>query len=260
MDTEIITSAETLTSISADITLFGLFFEAGLVVQIVILLLLAASIRSWGIIIEKLLTTRLAKKNAIKFYRDFWSSDKQDIYETYRRAKNNPMAKVFESGYREWENTYKIHEGMPVQGVQSRVQKAMNVQINIEIDKLENRLLFLASVGSAAPFVGLFGTVMGIMNSFMAIASSKNTNLTVVAPGIAEALFATAIGLFAAIPAVMFYNKISNDISRLVSNLENFSDEFINYLSRHLDAQLSKPSNRNEYPENEDHDQEEAER
>ncbi|MFQ3360617.1 MAG: protein TolQ [Alphaproteobacteria bacterium] len=260
MDTEIITSAETLTSISADITLFGLFFEAGIVVQIVILLLLAASIRSWGIIIEKLLTTRLAKKNAIKFYRDFWSSDKQDIYETYRRAKNNPMAKVFESGYREWENTYKIHEGMPVQGVQSRVQKAMNVQINIEIDKLENRLLFLASVGSAAPFVGLFGTVMGIMNSFMAIASSKNTNLTVVAPGIAEALFATAIGLFAAIPAVMFYNKISNDISRLVSNLENFSDEFINYLSRHLDAQLSKPSNRNEYPENEDHDQEEAER
>ena len=222
--------------------------------------MLAASIRSWGIIIEKLLTTRLAKKNAIKFYRDFWSSDKQDIYETYRRAKNNPMAKVFESGYREWENTYKIHEGMPVQGVQSRVQKAMNVQINIEIDKLENRLLFLASVGSAAPFVGLFGTVMGIMNSFMAIASSKNTNLTVVAPGIAEALFATAIGLFAAIPAVMFYNKISNDISRLVSNLENFSDEFINYLSRHLDAQLSKPSNRNEYPENEDHDQEEAER
>jgi biopolymer transport protein TolQ len=260
MDTEIITSAETLTSISADITLFGLFFEAGIIVQIVILLLLFASIRSWGIIIEKLLTTRLAKKNAIKFYRDFWSSDKQDIYETYRRAKNNPMAKVFESGYREWENTYKIHESMPVQGVQSRVQKAMNVQINIEIDKLENRLLFLASVGSAAPFVGLFGTVMGIMNSFMAIASSKNTNLTVVAPGIAEALFATAIGLFAAIPAVMFYNKISNDISRLVSNLENFSDEFINYLSRHLDAQLSKPSNRNEYPENEDHDQEEAER
>jgi biopolymer transport protein TolQ len=94
MDTEIITSAETLTSISADITLFGLFFEAGIIVQIVILLLLFASIRSWGIIIEKLLTTRLAKKNAIKFYRDFWSSDKQDIYETYRRAKNNPMAKV----------------------------------------------------------------------------------------------------------------------------------------------------------------------
>ena len=232
--------------------MLGLFFEADIIVQIVMFGLLLASIWSWAIIIEKLLITRLAKKNAIKFYRDFWSSDKQDIYEAYRRAKNNPMAKIFESGYREWENTYKIHQSMPVQGVQSRVQKAMNVQINIEIDKLENKLLFLASVGSTAPFVGLFGTVVGIMNAFAAIASSKNTNLTIVAPGIAEALFATAIGLFAAIPAVMFYNKISNDISRLVSNLENFSDEFINYLSRHLDAEFSQPPARDEYSENED--------
>lgn len=252
MDTEIITSAETLANSSADLTLFGLFFAADIIVQGVILSLLIASIWSWAIIIEKLLITRLAKKNAIKFYRDFWSSEKEDIYEAYRRAKNNPMAKIFESGYREWENTYKIHASMPVQGVQNRVQKAMNIQINIEIDKLENRLLFLASVGSTAPFVGLFGTVIGIMNSFAAIASSKNTNLTIVAPGIAEALFATAIGLFAAIPAVMFYNKISNDISRLVSNLENFSDEFINYLSRSVDAQFSQPSDRNEYLENED--------
>ena len=127
---------------------------------------------------------------------------------------------------------------MSIDGVKSRIEKTMNVQMNIELDKLEKKLLILASVGSTAPFIGLFGTVWGIMNSFSAIAGSKSTNLTVVAPGIAEALLATAIGLVAAIPAVMFYNKISSDISRVTSNLENFSDEFINYFSRQIDAQM----------------------
>jgi biopolymer transport protein TolQ len=197
-----------------------------------------ASIFSWAIIIEKLVLIKLVNRNAIKFYRDFWSSNINDIDVAYRNSRNNPMAKIFNAGIKEWNTTFKIHKNMSIDGVKQRIEKAMNVQMNIELDKLEKKLLFLASVGSTAPFIGLFGTVYGIMNSFSAIAASKSTNLAVVAPGIAEALFATAIGLFAAIPAVMFYNKISSDISRVTSNLENFSDEFINYFSRQIDAQM----------------------
>jgi len=223
---------------TTDLSLIGLFSEADLVVKLVMLGLMIASIISWAIIFEKLILIKLVNRNAIKFYRDFWSSNINDIDATYRNSRNNPMAKIFNAGIKEWNTTFKIHKNMSIDGVKGRIEKAMNVQMNIELDKLEKKLLFLASVGSTAPFIGLFGTVYGIMNSFSAIATSKSTNLTVVAPGIAEALFATAIGLFAAIPAVMFYNKISSDIARVTSNLENFSDEFINYFSRQIDAQM----------------------
>ena len=224
--------------VTTDLSLLGLFSEADLVVKLVMLGLMIASIISWAIIFEKLILIKLVNRNAIKFYRDFWSSNINDIDAAYRNSRNNPMAKIFNAGIKEWNTTFKIHKNMSIEGVKGRIEKAMNVQMNIELDKLEKKLLFLASVGSTAPFIGLFGTVYGIMNSFSAIATSKSTNLTVVAPGIAEALFATAIGLFAAIPAVMFYNKISSDIARVTSNLENFSDEFINYFSRQIDAQM----------------------
>ena len=224
--------------IVTDLSLIGLFSEADIIVKIVMIGLMIASIFSWAIIIEKLVLIKLVNRNAIKFYRDFWSSNINDIDVAYRNSRNNPMAKIFNAGIKEWNTTFKIHKNMSIDGVKQRIEKAMNVQMNIELDKLEKKLLFLASVGSTAPFIGLFGTVYGIMNSFSAIAASKSTNLAVVAPGIAEALFATAIGLFAAIPAVMFYNKISSDISRVTSNLENFSDEFINYFSRQIDAQM----------------------
>ncbi|MAV99535.1 MAG: protein TolQ [Rhodobiaceae bacterium] len=226
------------TQIVTDLSLIGLFAEADIIVKIVMIGLMIASIFSWAIIIEKLVLIKLVNRNAIKFYRDFWSSNINDIDVAYRNSRNNPMAKIFNAGIKEWNTTFKIHKNMSIEGVKQRIEKAMNVQMNIELDKLEKKLLFLASVGSTAPFIGLFGTVYGIMNSFSAIAASKSTNLAVVAPGIAEALFATAIGLFAAIPAVMFYNKISSDISRVTSNLENFSDEFINYFSRQIDAQM----------------------
>ena len=226
------------TQIVTDLSLIGLFSEADIIVKIVMIGLMIASIFSWAIIIEKLVLIELVNRNAIKFYRDFWSSNINDIDVAYRNSRNNPMAKIFNAGIKEWNTTFKIHKNMSIDGVKQRIEKAMNVQMNIELDKLEKKLLFLASVGSTAPFIGLFGTVYGIMNSFSAIAASKSTNLAVVAPGIAEALFATAIGLFAAIPAVMFYNKISSDISRVTSNLENFSDEFINYFSRQIDAQM----------------------
>ena len=226
------------TQIVTDLSLIGLFAEADIIVKMVMIGLMIASIFSWAIIIEKLVLIKLVNRNAIKFYRDFWSSNIDDIDVAYRNSRNNPMAKIFNAGIKEWNTTFKIHKNMSIDGVKQRIEKAMNVQMNIELDKLEKKLLFLASVGSTAPFIGLFGTVYGIMNSFSAIAASKSTNLAVVAPGIAEALFATAIGLFAAIPAVMFYNKISSDISRVTSNLENFSDEFINYFSRQIDAQM----------------------
>jgi len=226
------------TQIVTDLSLIGLFSEADIIVKIVMIGLMIASIFSWAIIIEKLVLIKLVNRNAIKFYRDFWSSNINDIDVAYRNSRNNPMAKIFNAGIKEWNTTFKIHKNMSIDGVKQRIEKTMNVQMNIELDKLEKKLLFLASVGSTAPFIGLFGTVYGIMNSFSAIAASKSTNLAVVAPGIAEALFATAIGLFAAIPAVMFYNKISSDISRITSNLENFSDEFINYFSRQIDAQM----------------------
>jgi biopolymer transport protein TolQ len=212
--------------------------------------LMVASIISWAIIIEKLVVIKTVNRNAIKFYRDFWSSNINDIDATYRNPRNNPMAKIFNAGIKEWNTTFKINKNMSIEGVKGRIEKTMNVQMNIELDKLEKKLLFLASVGSTAPFIGLFGTVYGIMNSFSAIAASKSTNLTVVAPGIAEALFATAIGLFAAIPAVMFYNKISSDISRVTSNLENFSDEFINYFSRQIDAQMVEGDMEDQFDEN----------
>ena len=224
--------------VTTDLSLMGLFSEADLVVKLVMLGLMIASVISWAIIFEKLILIKLVNRNAIKFYRDCWSSNINDIDAAYRNSRNNPMAKIFNAGIKEWNTTFKIHKNMSIDGVKGRIEKAMNVQMNIELDKLEKKLLFLASVGSTAPFIGLFGTVYGIMNSFSAIATSKSRNLTVVAPGIAEALFATAIGLFAAIPAVMFYNKISSDIARVTSNLENFSDEFINYFSRQIDAQM----------------------
>ena len=233
-----------------DLSLMGLFIEADIVVKIVMLGLMVASIISWAIIIEKLVVIKTVNRNAIKFYRDFWSSNINDIDATYRNPRNNPMAKIFNAGIKEWNTTFKINKNMSIEGVKGRIEKTMNVQMNIELDKLEKKLLFLASVGSTAPFIGLFGTVYGIMNSFSAIAASKSTNLTVVAPGIAEALFATAIGLFAAIPAVMFYNKISSDISRVTSNLENFSDEFINYFSRQIDAQMVEGDMEDQFDEN----------
>ena len=220
--------------VTTDLSLLGLFSEADLVVKLVMLGLMIASIISWAIIFEKLILIKLVNRNAIKFYRDFWSSNINDIDAAYRNSRNNPMAKIFNAGIKEWNTTFKIHKNMSIEGVKGRIEKAMNVQMNIELDKLEKKLLFLASVGSTAPFIGLFGTVYGIMNSFSAIATSKSTNLTVVAPGIAEALFATALGLVAAIPAVLFYNKFNSMLESINNKLDVFSDEILVIISKEI--------------------------
>ena len=219
------------------LSFFELFLQAHVVVQAVMVGLILASVWSWAIIIEKLYAFRRARVEADRFENMFWSG--QSLEELYsglaRGGRTIAMAALFVAAMREWKRSV---EGSirALGGIQLRVEKVMDVTISREMERLERRLLFLATVGSTAPFVGLFGTVWGIMTSFQAIAVSKNTSLAVVAPGIAEALFATAIGLVAAIPAVIFYNKFSADAARLNQRLEAFADEFSAIVSRQVDA------------------------
>ncbi|MGF1650748.1 MAG: protein TolQ [Hyphomicrobiaceae bacterium] len=216
-----------------------LFMQADIVVKTVMIGLVVASIWSWAIIIEKLYAFRRARIEADRFEQQFWSGQSlDDLYNTMSRGRAISMAALFVAAMREWKRSV---EGSirALGGIQLRVEKVMDVTISREMERLERRLLFLATVGSTAPFVGLFGTVWGIMTSFQAIAISKNTSLAVVAPGIAEALLATAIGLVAAIPAVVFYNKFSADAARLSQRLEAFSDEFSAIVSRQIDSRAA---------------------
>lgn len=213
-----------------------LFLQAHIVVQGVMVGLMLASVWSWAIIIEKLFAFRRARVEADRFEQMFWSGQSlEELYTNLSRGRTISMAALFVAAMREWKRSV---EGSirALGGIQLRVEKVMDVTISREMERLERRLLFLATVGSTAPFIGLFGTVWGIMTSFQAIAVSKNTSLAVVAPGIAEALFATAIGLVAAIPAVIFYNKFSADAARLSQRLEAFSDEFSAIVSRQIDV------------------------
>ena len=215
---------------------FELFLQAHLVVKIVMIGLLLSSVWSWAIIFEKLFAFRRARVESDKFESLFWSGQSLDeLYAGLARGRTITMAALFVAAMREWKRSV---EGniRALGGIQLRVEKVMDVTISREMERLERRLLFLATVGSTAPFVGLFGTVWGIMASFQAIAISKNTNLAVVAPGIAEALFATALGLLAAIPAVVFYNKFSADSQLISGRLEAFADEFSAIVSRQIDV------------------------
>jgi len=213
-----------------------LFLQAHIVVQIVMVGLIVASIWSWAIIVEKIFTFRRARREADRFEQLFWSGQSlEELYANLARDRTQSMAALFVAAMREWKRSV---EGniRALGGIQLRVEKVMDVTISREMERLDRRLLFLATVGSTAPFIGLFGTVWGIMSSFQAIAISKNTSLAVVAPGIAEALFATALGLLAAIPAVMAYNKFSADSARLAQRLEAFADEFAAIVSRQIDT------------------------
>jgi biopolymer transport protein TolQ len=216
------------------LSLLNLFLQADIVVKLVMLVLLLASVWVWTIIIEKVVTLRRVNREASQFEDEFWSGGSLDtLYEREGADPTNPIAAVFGAAMSEWKRTARI-AGSEIgkTSVRERVDRAMNVTIMREMDRLERFMIFLASVGATAPFIGLFGTVWGIMHSFSAIAAMHNTDLAVVAPGIAEALFATAIGLVAAIPAVLAYNKISNDLARFASRLEGFGSEFSAILSR----------------------------
>ncbi len=226
--TDIGDSVQTL-SVSA----WDLFIGADWVVQSVMILLLIASFWSWTIIFAKTAMLKSLNKKAAKFEDSFWSGQSlQSLHDALKGKTLDPFGTVFTIAMSEWQrNPSAIHNDSG-QSLQQRVARLMNLSINKEMDGIERHMIFLASVGSTAPFVGLFGTVWGIMNSFQGIAMSRSTNLAVVAPGIAEALFATALGLVAAIPAVLGYNKLSAEINRYNARLESFSDEFATILSR----------------------------
>jgi biopolymer transport protein TolQ len=217
-------------------TLWALFMQAHFVVKLVMLGLIGASIACWAIIFEKYYSIARMRRASQSFEQMFWSGQSlEDLYLTLGPRGSQGMSSLFMAAMREWKRSQESSLKAGFQGVQKRIEKVMDVQLEREMTILEGRLLVLATVGSTAVYVGLFGTVWGIMNSFRAIALSKSTNLAVVAPGIAEALFATALGLLAAIPAVIFYNKFTNDISKLGVRLENFADEFSAIISRQLD-------------------------
>ncbi|MBK1697322.1 protein TolQ [Rhodovibrio salinarum] len=222
-----------------DISLTGLFFQADIVVKLVMLLLIAASVWSWAIIFDKAMMLRRLKRAANQFEEAFWSGGSlDDLYDRMSERANDPMASIFLAAMREWRRFASRAQSemtASVQGLQQRIEKVMDITLGRQMESIERRMIFLASVGSAAPFVGLFGTVWGIMNSFTSIAATENTSLAVVAPGIAEALFATALGLVAAIPAVIAYNKLSTDIARYAERLENFAGEFSAILSRQVE-------------------------
>jgi biopolymer transport protein TolQ len=220
---------------SSDVSLIALFIQAHWVVKAVMLGLLACSVWVWAIAIDKIFLYSRTKRAMDRFEQAFWSG--QSIEELYRSLSAKPtqsMAACFVAAMREWKRSFES-QTRSFAGLQMRIEKVMNVSIAREVERLERRLLVLATVGSAGPFVGLFGTVWGIMSSFQSIAASKNTSLAVVAPGIAEALFATAIGLIAAIPATIFYNKFISEVNRQAQRLEGFADEFSAILSRQID-------------------------
>jgi biopolymer transport protein TolQ len=226
--------AVSLGTAGGDLSLWGLFLEADIVVKLVMLGLLAASVWVWAVVFEKWSSLRKVSRAADGFEDRFWSGGSLDeLFDQEGTHPSHPMAGVFAAAMGEWRRTVRV-AGADVShtSVRERIDRAIQVTVQREMDRLERWMVFLASVGATAPFIGLFGTVWGIMHSFSAIAAMHNTNLAVVAPGIAEALFATAIGLVAAIPAVLAYNKISTDLSRFAARLEGFGSEFSAILSR----------------------------
>ena len=230
METEIVSAVQTV-----DFSLFALFWRATVVVKIVMIILIVASFWSWSIIFQKFINFRIARSNTDRFEANFFSGDPLD--ELYEKIKDKPKGsaeRIFVAGMMEWGRSQRSDGGM-IPGAPSRMERTMEVAIVREIEKLNNGLTFLATVGSIAPFIGLFGTVWGIKNAFEQIAISQSTNLAVVAPGIAEALVATALGLLAAIPAVVFYNKLSSDSERITARYDSFAGEFSTILSRQME-------------------------
>jgi len=231
METEALAAAQ-----AVDFSLAALFWRATLTVKLVMIALVLASFWVWAIVIQKFINYRAARQETAAFDRAFWSGEPLDeLYDQIGEAPRSAPEKIFSAGMTEWNRSHR-RDGALIAGAQSRIDRSMDVAIGRESDRLNGGLTVLATVGATAPFIGLFGTVWGIKHAFEEIALQQNTSLAVVAPGIAEALVATALGLFAAIPAVIFYNKLSNDAERITSEYEAFADEFSTILSRQLDG------------------------
>jgi biopolymer transport protein TolQ len=214
----------------------ALFLQADIIVKLVMIGLLIASIWTWAIIISQWMKLRRVTSASDRYERDFWKADDVDAFQDANRSSDLPIAKIVQAGLVEWRRSTKV-KMIDREGTRARLATAMGAAIAAEIDRLSDRLNILATVGSVAPFVGLFGTVWGIMRSFTAIAAEQNSSLAVVAPGIAEALFATALGLFAAIPAVVAYNRFSHSMNRMEARFNRFADGFHATLSRELELE-----------------------
>lgn len=240
MENQVIEAA-TLGGSAADLdfSVWALFLRADPIVKGVIILLMAASVWCWAIIIEKVLGLRRLNARSTEFEQSFWSGNSLDeLYDRIANQPRDPMSAVFVAAMREWRRTPQRGTAEPEArvGIGDRIDRVMQITLAREMDRVEKNMTFLATTGSTSPFIGLFGTVWGIMNSFQSIAISKNTSLAVVAPGIAEALFATALGLLAAIPAVVAYNKLTKDLDRYASRLDSFAGEFSAILSREMEG------------------------
>lgn len=222
----------------SEVSLWSLFIQASFVVKLVMIGLLAASVWTWAIVVNKVMTFARAHRQFDQFEQVFWSGQSlEELYRTLSERQPGGMGAIFVAAMKEWKKSFERGARSPI-GLQMRIDRAMDVTMSRESDALESWLPSLATIGSSAPFIGLFGTVVGIMTSFQSIAGSKSTNLAVVAPGIAEALLATAMGLVAAIPAVIAYNKFSGDAGKLNARMEAFADEFSAILSRQIDEKL----------------------
>ena len=223
---------------SSDLSLLTLFWHAHWIVKAVMVGLLVCSVWVWAIAIDKTVLYARSRREMDRFEQAFWSGESlEELYRSLVSRPTHSMSALFVAAMREWKRSFE-GSARSFAGLQMRIEKVMEVTIAREIERLESRLLVLATVGSAGPFIGLFGTVWGIMTSFQSIAASKNTSLAVVAPGIAEALFATALGLVAAIPATIFYNKFASEVNKQAQRLEGFADEFAAILSRQIDERV----------------------
>jgi len=225
---------------SMDLSIWNLFMEADIIVKAVMIALVLVSFWCWAIIFDKLFRLRGLVRRAEQFEESFWSGGSlEELYDRIGSRPMDPMSSIFVAAMREWRRSAAKGLAEPARlSLPQRIDRVMQVTMSREMEALEARLGFLASVGSTAPFIGLFGTVWGIMNAFHHIGETKNTSLAVVAPGIAEALFATALGLVAAIPAVLAYNKLSTDMDRYAKRLEGFAGEFGAILSRQLEEKV----------------------
>lgn len=237
MDTAVTATNLAMGGGGGHLSAWNLFLQADMVVKFVMGLLAFASIWSWAIIFDKSLRMRSLFRQAEQFEEKFWSGGSlEELFERIGQRPKDPMSSIFVAAMREWRRS-SGKGGIPTAGpaLGERIDRVMKITLEREMDILNRRMIFLASTGSVSPFLGLFGTVWGIMNTFTAIGAASDTSLATVAPGIAEALFATALGLVAAIPAVVAFNKISSDLSRYALRLENFAGEFGAILSRQLD-------------------------
>ncbi|MFD0978095.1 protein TolQ [Tropicimonas aquimaris] len=219
-----------------DFSMWALFARATFTVKLVMLMLIVASFWGWAIIIQKHIMYRIARRESDAFDAQFWSGEPLDeLFDEVGTDPTSASQRIFAAGMIEWRRSHREDGGL-IAGAQARIDRSMDVAIAKEAEGLNRGLGFLATTGSTAPFIGLFGTVWGIKHAFEEIAIAQNTNLAVVAPGISEALVATALGLLAAIPAVIFYNKLSSDSDRIIGGYESFADEFATILSRQLDS------------------------